>query len=230
LNRPGDPTIITTTTKAIDHVAGAAPRRLGGRPTAEAAVLLETTILDCATAGFLADGYAATTIEAVARTCGVAKRTIYARWSGKPALFRAVLERLMTKWLSSAGDWDEAHSLETALDIASEQILAVALTAEAVALHRLLIAESARFPELPLMLHQAGSAEGVKRVAALLDRAVARGVLPATDTAFAAEQFFHLLLAGPQRRALGLGPALDHRQIVVWRRAAVALFLTGIRS
>ena len=211
-------------------MTGETTRRSGGRPTATAAALLEATILDAATTAFLADGYAATTIEAIARTGQVAKRTIYARWSGKPALFRAVLERLMAKWLSNAGDWSDADSLETALSGAASRILAVALTPEAVALHRLLIAESVRFPELPLMMRQAGASEGTSLIAARLDRAVAQGALPAQDTAFAAEQFLHLVLAGPQRRALGLGRPLDDQQTRVWAKAAVALFLSGVRS
>jgi TetR/AcrR family transcriptional repressor of mexJK operon len=211
-------------------MSGAAARRSGGRPTAQAAALLETKILDTATAAFLADGYAATTIEAVARACSVAKRTIYARWSGKPALFRAVLERLMAKWLSRAGDWAAADTLEVALNGAAERILAIALTPEAIALHRLLIAESGRFPELPMMMHQAGASEGSNRIGALLDRAVATGELPPQDTAFAAEQFLNLVLTGPQRRALGLGRPLDERQTDTWQKAAVAIFLGGIRS
>lgn len=211
-------------------MSGAAIRRSGGRPTAKAAAKLETAILDAATAAFLADGYAATSIEAIARTCRVAKRTIYARWSGKPTLFRAVLEQLMARWLFTAGDWAEADSLEAALDRAAIDILAVALTPEAIALNRLLIAESARFPELPLMLRQAGAGEGTSRIAALLDAAVARGALPTQDTMFAAEQFLHLVLAGPQRRALGLAPPLDEEQTQLWRKAAVALFLSGVTS
>lgn len=207
-----------------------AARRSGGRPTAEAAVLLETAILDQATAAFLADGYAATTIEAIARTCGVAKRTIYARWSGKPALFRAVLERLIVRWMSNAGDWADGEALETTLKAAADDILAVALTPEAIALNRLVIAESGRFPELPLMLRQAGAGEGTARIAALLDRAVARGDLPPRDTAFAAEQFLNLVLAGPQRRALGLGRPLDPDQLQLWGDKAVALFLFGVDS
>ena len=111
----------------------------------------------------------------------------------------------MAKWLSDAGDWAEADDLEAALNDAAARILAIALTPEAIALNRLLIAESARFPELPLMMHQAGAVEGTTRIAALLDRAIAQGTLPPQDTGFAAEQFLHLLLAGPQRRALGLG-------------------------
>lgn len=209
---------------------GESTRRYGGRPTAEAAALLETTILDAATAAFLADGYAGTTIEAIARTCSVAKRTIYARWNGKPALFRSVLERLMAKWLSSAGDWDASEDLEAALNEAAVRILAVALTPEAVALNRLMIAESGRFPELPLLMRQAGATEGTTRIATLLDQAAASGTLKPCDTMFAAEQFIHLVLAGPQRRALGLGPKLDEQQTKVWARASVALFLGGIRS
>jgi TetR/AcrR family transcriptional regulator, mexJK operon transcriptional repressor len=205
-----------------------APRRTGGRPTAQAAVRLEVAILDEATRVFLADGYAATTIEAIARTCGVAKRTIYARWSGKPALFRAVLERLMERWLSTTGEWGDGESLEAALKAAADAILAVALTPQAIALHRLIIAESGRIPELPLMLRQAGANEGVLRIAALLDHAVTRGDLPPMDTAFAAEQFLHLLLVGPQRRAMGLGRPFDREAIIVWRDKAIILFLSGI--
>jgi TetR/AcrR family transcriptional regulator, mexJK operon transcriptional repressor len=211
-------------------MSGGSARRSGGRPTAEAAAQLETTILGAATTAFLADGYAATTIEAIARACGVAKRTIYARWSGKSALFLAVLERLMAKWLSDAGDWDVAADLEIALNDAASRILVIALTPEAVALNRLLVAESARFPELPVMMHQAGAGEGTTRIAAMLNRAIAQGRLPPRDTIFAAEQFLHLVLAGPQRRALGLGPKLDARQIEVWGKEAVAMFLTGMRS
>jgi AcrR family transcriptional regulator len=210
-------------------MGGVVARRSGGRPTAGAAALLETTILDAATTKFLADGYAATTIEAIARSCGVAKRTIYARWSGKPTLFRAVVGQLMARWLSIAGDWVETDDVEAALDDAAAHILAIALTPEAVALNRLLIAESARFPELPLMMREAGATEGTKRVADLLDRAIGLGVFPPSDTGFAAEQFLHLVLAGPQRRALGLGSKFDQQQTEAWRKASVALFLTGMR-
>lgn len=205
-------------------------RRTGGRPTAAAAALLETTILDHATAAFLADGYAAASIEAIAKSGGVAKRTLYARFNGKPALFRAVLERLMTRWMSVAGDWPDAGNLKAALTAAADRILAVALTPEAIALHRLVIAESGRFPELPLILHEAGAGEGTTRIAALLDRAIEKHELAAMDTTFAAEQFLHLLLAGPQRRALGLGRPLDKGQEKLWRDNAIALFLSGVAS
>jgi AcrR family transcriptional regulator len=211
-------------------VIGQTAPRSGGRPTAQAAAALEAAILDHATAAFLAEGYAAATIEAIARACRVAKRTIYARWDGKPELFCAVLERLIAKWMSASGDWAEGDSLAATLKAAADDILAVALTPEAIALHRLIIAECSRFPELPRLMHQAGAGAGNARIAALLDRAIARGELPPQDTAVAAEQFLNLLLVGPQRRALGLGRPLDETQLQRWRDDAIALFISGAAS
>lgn len=201
-----------------------------GRPTVADAIRLEAAILRAATELFLRDGYASTSIEGIAKACSVAKRTIYARWSGKPALFRAVVERLMARWLALSGDWDAAPPLETALRHAADRIMAVALTSEAVALHRLLTAESGRFPELPRLMHEAGTDTGTDRIAALLDSAIARREVADHDTAFAAEQFMHLLLAGPQRRALGLASPMGAAQSAAWRDNAIRLFLGGLNS
>jgi TetR/AcrR family transcriptional regulator, mexJK operon transcriptional repressor len=212
---------VTSATDAPDIV------RSGGRPTAAAAALLETTILDHATAAFLSQGYAATSIEAIARRARVAKRTIYTRWQGKPALFLSVLQRLVSGWISSADFWRETDDLEAALRVAAHGILRVGLTQEAIALHRLMVAEAARFPELRTIMAQAGAREGIGLIAALLEAAVAAGKLRPLDTALAAEQFLHLVLAGPQRRAIGLGPSLDAGQLDAWADAAVRLFLSG---
>ena len=224
MRTPKDPSV------GAGDVKAPTPRPKGGRPTAADAVLLEAIILDKATACFLRDGYAATSIEAIARLCSVAKRTIYARWSGKQALFLAVLRRLMAKWLAMSGSWTDSGDLKENLTQAADKIMTIALSPEAIALHRLLIAENARFPELPAMGRAAGSHEGVIRIAAMLRDGIARGQVDEHDTIFAAEQFLHLLLSGPQRRALGLGSALDAEQTIVWRNKTIHLFLGGLNS
>jgi TetR/AcrR family transcriptional repressor of mexJK operon len=215
--------------------AGRPPRRAYGRPTAAAAAALAERILEVATLAFLADGYAAASIETIAGMAGVAKRTLYARWRDKPTLFRAVLERLMARWLASPvppgklGGLPVAGALSEALLQTARRALAVALEPDALALHRLLIAESGRFPELAEMVRQSGAATGIARIAALLAREIIAGRLAPLDPGFAAEQFLHLVLAGPQRRALGLGRSLDPPEVEAWARQAVALFLNGCR-
>ena len=54
--------------------------------------LTEQRILAAATELFLADGYVATTLEAVARRSRVAPRTVYVRFGSKAALFKRVVD------------------------------------------------------------------------------------------------------------------------------------------
>jgi len=208
-----------------------APRsRSGGRPTAAAAALLEPTILDHATDAFLRDGYAATSLEAIARQAHVAKRTIYARWDGKAALFLAVVRRLIDNWLAAVGIWPEEGDLALGLRTAARSVLTVALTPEAVALYRLLIAEGRRFPELYAIMRQAGADEGTRRVAALLTHAIQQGSVRALPVGVAAEQFMQLVMGVPQRRALAGAEAMTPAEIAAWCDEAVTLFLSGVQA
>ena len=54
--------------------------------------LTEQRIVAAATGLFLADGYVATTLEAVARRARVAARTVYVRFGTKAALFKRVVD------------------------------------------------------------------------------------------------------------------------------------------
>jgi AcrR family transcriptional regulator len=54
--------------------------------------LTERRIVAAATGLFLADGYVATTLEAVARRARVAARTVYVRFGTKAALFKRVVD------------------------------------------------------------------------------------------------------------------------------------------
>jgi AcrR family transcriptional regulator len=202
--------------------ASPTPNR-GGRPTRQDAELLTERILDAATAHFLRDGYGAASLEAVAASAGVSKRTLYARFAGKAALLQVVVARLVGRWLPSfdAG-LGQAQGLEATLLAAARVILATALAPEALALHRLIVAEIGRFPELGQVMRDAGAGIGHERLAGVLARA---GV---ADAGWAAEQFMTLVLTVPQRRALGLGAAMDAAAQADWAARSVALFLHGI--
>src|SRR5258708_22827569 len=82
------------TRKAAPAASAAAPS-LGGRPSREQAARLGERILDAATHLFMSHGYGATSIEAVARRARVSKRTFYHRFDDKPALFVAVVHRII---------------------------------------------------------------------------------------------------------------------------------------
>ena len=66
----------------------------GGMPSLRQAQIAHTEerILAAATELFLADGYVATTLEAVARRARVGARTVYLRFGTKAALFKRVID------------------------------------------------------------------------------------------------------------------------------------------
>ena len=205
------------------------PRR-GGRPSRQATVQLRETILDVATALFLTHGYGAASIEAVAAAARISKRTFYHRFADKAALFEAVVRRLIERWLPPfEAQLLESGPLEILLRRTADQVLSAALSPPALALHRILVAEAGRFPELMRLVNEAGAGKGVERIAALLEREARAGHLAVEDSRFAAEQFLTMVLSVPQKRALGFGQWMSADELEGWTRQTVALFLDGCR-
>jgi TetR/AcrR family transcriptional regulator, mexJK operon transcriptional repressor len=206
------------------------PRGPGGRPSRQESARLSDRILDVAAALFLGDGFGATSIEAVAKRAGISKRTFYHRFSGKEMLFEAVVRRMIERWSPPFDDaLLQAPSLEAALQRVAQHMLKVALTPEALALHRMVIAEARRFPELARILHELGAATGIERIAGDFERRMAAGEMKPMDTRFAAEDFILMVVTGPQRRALGLGVPLRPAELDRWIAETVTLFLDGCR-
>jgi TetR/AcrR family transcriptional regulator, mexJK operon transcriptional repressor len=218
-------------TDRVREVRASGPRR-GGRPTRLQAEQLHQKILDVATASFLTQGYGATSIEGIAKRAGVSKRTFYHRFRDKAELFGTVVHRLV-EGLRPADDarlFLEGGFEEILLRLAVV-ILRAALSPDALALHRVVIAEATRFPELAAVLNdQSTRREAVTRIAELLQHEGRESPLAADEARFAAEQFLQIVVSVPQRRALGLGVAMSAAELEAWARDAVRLFLNGFRG
>ena len=204
------------------------PRGHGGRPSRHESAQLSDRILDVATALFLSEGFGVTSIEAIARRAGISKRTLYHRFTGKEMLFEAVVRRLIDRW-TPAFDIAllEGADLADGLRRIAEYMLTVALTPEALALHRMVITEARRFPKLARVLHELGAAAGIERIAHQFETRIAAGEMRSIDARFAAEQFILMVVEGPRRRALGLGVPMTPAELRAWSDDTVALFLRG---
>ncbi|GGB85766.1 TetR family transcriptional regulator [Novosphingobium endophyticum] len=77
-----------------------------GRPTADRATEIDQAILGAALEQFLDHGFEGATIEGVAKQARVSKGTVYARFPGKDALFRQVIEHSLATWSVRAGQFD----------------------------------------------------------------------------------------------------------------------------
>jgi TetR/AcrR family transcriptional regulator, mexJK operon transcriptional repressor len=206
--------------------------RRGGRPSRAASEQLGELILDTATQMFLAQGFGDTSIDAVALHLRMSKRTFYHRFPDKEALFAAVVHRIIQRLRPAANiPLIEGADIGAVLEHLAMLILKAAVSPQAIALNRLIVAESARFPELARVLaHEGATEEAITLIAGLLAREVTSGRLQTDDTPFAAQQFLQMVVTLPQQRAMGLGKPMSPRELREWPRKVVDLFLHGCRA
>jgi TetR/AcrR family transcriptional regulator, mexJK operon transcriptional repressor len=146
-------------------------------------------------------------------------------------LFGAVVRRIVEGLRPPTGTpLYDGGSLEEVLCRLARLILRAALMPMALALNRLMVAETQRFPELAaIVAREAGRAELVERIAGMLQREAHTGGLAIDRAAFGAEQFIQLVVSLPQRRALGLATTMTEAELDTWADDCVNLFLNGCR-
>jgi len=150
-------------------------------------------ILDAALVEFSDRTYNAVTMERLAECAGLSKAGIYAHFKSKEEIFHALLERL-TKQLRDFQCWlpDEDLTLPELVDVYLDRLYATFGSPATVSVYRLLLAESARAPELVRRWRE-DVAHGLReRAQIIIQRNIERGIIrPGVLT----EHFFPLALA-----------------------------------
>lgn len=210
--------------------ATSAMRRGAGRPTREQAEARHEELLDAALDLFLERGFELTTIEMVAARVSMTRRTVYARYADKAALFRAAVQRAIERQivppdvLAGFDQGDLAKTLESVARLRIGQVM----TPNGLRLQRIINTESYRFPEIfTANLEQSGQPV-MDFVAGVLDRAIAAGQISPTDTGLAASAFMSMVVGG-QVRAIVSGRVPTQAELDRKVRYTVRLLLDGLR-
>lgn len=223
----GDASEIGSNQGMPDHLFQDAPVR-AGRPTREQAVARQQMLLDRALEHFLERGYEGATIEAIAAAVNMTKRTVYARYPDKAALFRAAVQQ-GTERQAPPGEVIAATLTgfleETLVNIAVLRITLVS-TPEGTKLQRLINTESYRFPDIFRTYYDIATLPTVCFLADILADETAAGRLAIDDPMLAANVFMSMVVSGPVRFILAgnqlASEDVDHRV-----RFSVRLFLKG---
>lgn len=153
-------------------------------------------ILDAALRCFLAQGFGQTSMEAVAREAGVARRTVFNQFAGKEVLFTAAVERVWRAFPVVDITRDEAALADPELGLTriGQAVADFWAPPVAVALLRMVIAEGSRFPDLARSFVEAGKAPAMRAVIGYLEELSRRGTLTGVDDPqLAAKQFLGLI-------------------------------------
>ncbi|MFM5931780.1 MAG: TetR/AcrR family transcriptional regulator [Novosphingobium sp.] len=206
-------------------------RRGAGRPTKEQAEARYEELLDTALDLFLEHGFELATIEMIAARMNMTKRTVYAKFPDKAALFQAAVQRAIERQIvpQDALQALDKGDLQETLRAIGHQRIGLVRTTNGQRLQRIINTESYRFPDL-LMLNYNQSAKPVATfIAAILQREMDAGNLRRTDPAMATGVFLSMVVGGTTRQIVA-GDVPDDQTVDRIVDFAVDLFLNGLNQ
>lgn len=206
------------------------PRPGIGRPTREQAKRRHEQLLDEALEQFLEKGFVMTTIDAIAVAVGMTKRTVYARYPDKNALFGAAVQRAIERWIVPAETLNalDQDDLEGSLTAVAHLRMQNANSADGLRLQHILSAESYRFPEIFSLAYDQGTVPTLEFLAALLRKHTRAGTIDVRQPQVAAVAFLSMVIGTPVRDLLW-GKNTDQKLLDERVRFCVQLFLDGAR-
>ncbi len=208
---------------STDHAAAA------GSTEAHVAGRKECSVIAAAQKLFLEQGFAETSMDAIARSACVSKATLYAYFPSKEALFAHLIEAECRLKASRLHMPDLDIGLVEALRSFARQFVEVYMTPESMAFFQAISSERMRFPQLCRLFFESGPKNELMRVAALLEEAKARDLLTYSDATEAAGHFLSLIRGDlPLHTALGLEPR-DEASVAAMVDAGIGAFLRAYR-
>jgi AcrR family transcriptional regulator len=160
-------------------------------------------ILDVALELFMQEGYAAASMSTIAARVGGSKGTLYNYFPSKETLFVALIEAECEteSWITETLQSDSRTTAGTLTDI-GHRFVDFALTQKVRNIHRLVIAESGRFPELGRAFFDNGPKRGIERMAGWMAEQSAAGRLRDADPERMATLFLDLCKSGLHQKLM----------------------------
>jgi AcrR family transcriptional regulator len=204
-------------------------RRCPGRPQLRPDGETRQLIYDAARHEFADSGYAATSIEAVARRAGVSTKTLYRLIPNKAALFEGMVSDRLERFLADVNlEVIEHADIEDALYAALMACASLALDKEVIALQRMVLQEARQFSDIAGAFYKNGIARTIAALAAWLKVQRQRGLIALDDVEEAAGILIGMIASAPQRAAIFGGVAIPSKSEIEARvRRCAALFLRG---
>ena len=204
-------------------------KRCRGRPQVRPDDETRRMIYEAARHEFAGTGYAATSIETVARRAGVSTKTLYRLIPNKAALFEGMVSDRIDRFVYEVNLHAADHTdIEPALTAALIACAELALDEETIALQRMLLQEAGKFSDIAGMFYNNAIQRTVVALADWLRVQQKRGLIALDDVDEAAGMLLGMITSAPRRAALFGGVPLPTRsQIEARAQACAALFLRG---
>ena len=176
---------------------------------------------------FLDHGYAGTTMSAIAAAIGGSKATLWKYFPSKETLFAACIDLRTSEFRAQLSTLLGTHGpLEQTLKRFCVGFLNMVTSPDAIALHRLVVAEAGRFPEMGGIFYSRAPRMTQAMLGDFLARSMAAERLPGGDPLVAARQLLALCMAGThQQMLLGQADCASAEALAADAEMAISTFL-----
>ena len=198
-----------------------------GRPTQAEAQHLQEKLRDAAVATFIEHGYDATTMEAIAQAAGITKRTLYARYPDKRAVFLDVIPWALTRSVSRDESRTGRGRFTQCAPRDRPRCTEARVDPDTMRLHRIAMNVSVRFPEFAVSAETLGWSHRHRQVVELLRHHQEAGTIEVDDIELAAEHFLAMVEVFPARLA-DFGVYRSRKEQERHLKYAIDLFLRGV--
>ena len=182
--------------KGASPAAAQPPTRLypAGRPTSAELDRRKAKVMEVATALFVQNGFAATSLVDIAKGAGVATRTLYQHFGDKEAIFLEVVSARESGAVFPPPSIAGAATPFDAMMQIARYVSEVSLRPRSVELMQLMVAESRRFPQFMKRLCEKTFMRFRFNIASMFDELARFDVIPALDSKASAAVFADLIL------------------------------------
>lgn len=185
-------------------------------------------ILDAAIKLFTEQGYAATSMDLIAKNADVSKQTVYSHFGSKDELFSASIEYKC----------ESLHILDLSLHNLSEpQTILLKLaqnftefitSKEACAVHKICVFESTTYPQVSEMFYKAGPLRVTNEVTLLMEKLHEQKILDIENPKYAALQFLNMMKGELwMQTEFNIKERISPEEVEKYFRDSVAFFVRG---
>jgi AcrR family transcriptional regulator len=216
-------------TKGEALIAETEARRGRGRPQVRSDEETRRIVFEAARHEFAEKGFAASSVEDIARRAGVSTKTVYRLVASKAAIFEGMIIDRTDRFVSAVNfSACDNHNIALALKSALQICADLVLDPEVIALQRMLLADNDRFPDIAETFYRKAMRRTVGALAAWLELQAKRGLIEIGNADEAAGMLLGMMVFEPQRAVWFGHQALPDRKAIEARiDTCVELFLNG---
>lgn len=189
--------------------------------------LIREKILAIAGDFFVRQGFGAVSMAQIAATLGGSKSTLYNHFKSKEELFAAYVVEVGREQFAALAEIDPGSgTAEQVLGSFGRAYLGLLLAPGVIAVNRLVIAETIRFPELGRIFYDKGPRNTHQRIVVLMETLAARDLIEVSDARLAAFAFKAMAESDLYEKSLwGLVGEIDRETIDMAAARAADVFL-----